>query len=367
MEDGWIRVRPSEACPGLETPKLQRPQGVVVDTDSPHLICWSAELTDVEPASLCSVFLCGTGGTPVENNPCTEFLSSSRQQGLSTIGLCYQWGNLVDAERNAACATHGGQLRVEAYHRDVLFGGSDSGLVDVTEGNSVVERLVSLLEHLSRTRPAPEAQGWAGFLQGPQGARTLRWELFIFSGHSQGSGHAAYLAKLKPLAGALFISGPQELMPTTSDAEQSWLSMGAFATQNVLAFAHVDEENTSALIRSCWRAIPPLQFSPPERDSASFDRHNNAAGVSLESKPLHRTFSSDLAPAEALPVIAAGRPNHMSTVSDSITPRDTATGLPVYAALWGQLFALLAAIARTSNGHDSTKVPGTLAIKFSRI
>jgi len=362
MED-WIRVRPSEASPGLVTPKLQRPQ-VVVDTDSPHLICWS-ELTD-----LCSVFLCGTGGTPVENNPCTEFLSASRQQGLSTIGLCYQWGNLVDAERNAACATQGGQLRVEAYHRDVLFGGSESGLVDVTVGNSVVERLVSLLEHLSRTRPAPEAQGWAGFLQGHEGARTLRWELFIFSGHSQGSGHAAHLAKQKHLAGALFVSGPQELMPTGSDAEPSWLSTGTFATQNLLAFAHTDEENTSVLIRSCWRAIPPLQFSPPERDSASFDRRINApGGWPLESMPLlQRTFCSDLAPAEAPPGFAAGRPNHMSTVSDSITPRDTATGLPVYAALWGRLFALLAAAtATTSDRQDAPKDSGALPIKLSRI
>ena len=349
---GWLQVRPSEAQPGLVAPKLERPLGVV-DTDSPHLVHWS-EPSRLAPV-LCSVYLCGTGGTPVDNNPCTEFLAASSRQGLSTVGLCYQWGNLVDAERNAACASQGGQSRLEAFHRDVLFGGCESGLVDVTRENCVVERLVALLEHLARTRPAPEAQGWAGFLQEGQdgtaaGARrTLRWELFIFSGHSQGSGHVAHLAKFKPLAGALFVSGPQELMPASGDAEPSWLSTGAFATQNLLALAHVDEEHTSALIRSCWRAIAPLQFAPPAQDSARFDGTGSSAALESPSS-MPRTFSTDLAPAKGPPGTAGARPNHMSTVSDSNTPRDEATGLPVYAPLWGRLFAQLVAGAGAGAG-----------------
>lgn len=303
-----------------------------MDTDSPHLL----SAPTVCKRGLLHVFLCGTGCTPTET-PCNFFLSASLAQGLHTIALSYQWGNLSDSERNAACFAQGGQAQLVAYHSDVVFGGNASGLIDCREGNSVYERLADLLLFLVKSRPADEA--WESFVENGE----PKWEKIIFSGHSQGSGHVCLLAKRKRLAAALFISGPQELMP--EDEEDSWLG-GPFTTSQLFAFAHDAEEITASLIRGCWTAIKPLHFSyavgsashlPPFPFPTSSPADAMAGG--------HRTFSSSVLPDPACGDFG-GRPNHNSTISDANTPFVLRSSEPLYYPLWSHLFASAAAQQR---------------------
>lgn len=335
----WVRVLPSEANKMLKVPPPVNRGSVLIDRNSAHLV--GPVPKAIQHASgICHIYLCGTGCTPTENGTSSWFLSSSWEQQIPTIALSYCWGNISDSERNATCASKGGQERIENYHRDVLFGGNTSGLIDVTVCNSVCERLKSLLLHLTRTRDPSE--GWSHFLNlsTDEAGDIINWDKFIFSGHSQGSGHVCYLAKYKRLAAAVFISGPQELVVLDS-SEPTWMQKedGAFATKEMFAFAHENEELTSALIRQNWQVISPL-------------RYNSSTGSSTFRAPISpgnsRTFSTNIIPDPACGSFG-GRPNHNSTVGDANTPRDAATDVPLYFSLWTSIFSQILVHQGSSN------------------
>jgi hypothetical protein len=69
---------------------------------------------------------------------------------------------------------------------------------------AIVGRLVSLLRNLHKTDPTA---GWSKFLK--SSSDTLDWPRIIVGGHSQGAGHAAFLAQQVPAAAAALLSGPR--------------------------------------------------------------------------------------------------------------------------------------------------------------
>ena len=227
------------------------------------------------------------------------------------------------------------QEALHCFHRDIIVGGSSSGIVNVTQCNSIEGRLVALLRYLSQTRP-PEEQ-WTAFLHDNDQIVT---DKFVFSGHSQGSGHVCAIAKMWSLRKAVLLSGPQEhlvMAPATTtttttphvnndndnsttivveaecdDGESSWLD-GPYATEYITALMHVNEEQTADLIRDNWKRIAPLQ------------NNGNGRIVSINADTLpslfasgDRMFSSTIAPVSG--DSCGGRPNHMSMVSDRNTP-----------------------------------------------
>ena len=221
------------------------------------------------------------------------------------------------------------QEGLRCFHEDVITGGSSSGIVNVTQCNSVEGRLVGLLRYLSRTRPQEEQ--WSAFLLDNEHIVT---DKFVFSGHSQGSGHVCAIAKMWSLKKAVLLSGPQEYLvmtPTTTqhdnnsdsttttmvvgsicDGSSSWLD-GPYATEYITAFMHQNEEQTADLIRANWKRIAPLQDNGNGRV-----RSINADTVPSSFTSGDRMFSSTIVPVAGDP--CGGRPNHMSTVSDRNTP-----------------------------------------------
>lgn len=407
-EDRWLKIRPTTANPDMVTPPVltrRGPEGenFKYDTDSPHLIAPPTGYVGAD--CICHVYLCGTGCNPTENNPASWWLSTTADRGIATIGLSYQWGPYTDTERNIKCYEESGgrnsttQAILGCYHSDILFGGDDSGLVDVTGCNSVEGRLTRLLQYLVETRPASE--GWQKFFS-PIGSsmEEIDYERFIFSGHSQGAGHVCFLAKHVKLGRAVFLSGPQEYIPQAdqlliteaaaylpSSPEQktraevaitaaavsnrnSWLD-GPYATSDIRAFMHVDEEYTSDLIRRNWTRISPIsshyERSYIDIEDKEYDTNGatdeedvsscmNGIFVGLcdsckksqgddyetvqdnievcnevkksvfhpaslldEAGESYRTFFSRVAPS-APSDLCGGRPRHNSTVSDRNTP-----------------------------------------------
>ena len=314
-ESRWLQIRPTTANPKMSTPPILSRRGADgansrFDTDSPHLV---APPTGSAGNGTCHVYICGTGCNPTENNPSSWWLSTTADRGIATIGLSYQWGPYTDTERNIKCYEESGgrnsttQAILGCYHSDIIFGGDDSGLVDVTTCNSIEGRLTSLLKYLIMTRP--ESEGWAKYLS-PVGSNMdeINYEHFIFSGHSQGSGHVCFLAKHVKLARAVFVSGPQEYIPQAEQLliteaaaylpsspehktraemalataavsnRNSWLD-GPYATSDIRAFMHIDEEYTADLIRRNWTRISPisghfekkyLDIEDPEDKNESF-------------------------------------------------------------------------------------------------
>ena len=342
--DRWLRIRPSTANAAMVPPPVLVRSDTRYDTDSPHLVVPPATPASASAVGLCHVYLHGTGCSPTEANVASWLLSVTGDRGVATIALSYQFGPYADKERNELLdARTGGdnaktQEALRAYHADTVYGGESSGLVQVSPCNSIMGRLVSLLRYLRETRPASE--DWGSFLRGDG----IASERFVFSGHSQGSGHACFVAKELPLKKAVLFSGPQEHLGTSASSpttpSTSWLD-GAFATNYVVALMHQDEEGTADLIRGNWLRIAPLQGHSVGR---VLDVRTATASTSAAVAPFtrgDRMFVSTVAPAAPWDA-CGGRPNHMSMVSDRNTPTVLGPGGEVralyYDLIWSYLF-----------------------------
>jgi hypothetical protein len=94
-------------------------------------------------------------------------------------------------------------------------GGSyDHAMISISQANSVMNRLLKLVDHLNVIAPTG---GWGGFQQrtgmdcdsfnATFGACDLNWGDVVSAGHSQGAGVAPYLAKFLPLHRVMMLSG----------------------------------------------------------------------------------------------------------------------------------------------------------------
>ena len=403
----WLKIRPSATyATTVSPPELWRQgsRGVLTsfDADSPHLVAPFTCIGSAPESHTCHVYICGTGCNPTENSSTTWWLSTTADRGCATIGLSYEWGPLSDLERNNVCRervdgdNNGIQDMLSKYHSDIIYGGSESGLVDVDRCNSIVGRLTALLRYLLKTRP--EEERWENFLlSGVGGTRNslsddgeISFNNFIFSGHSQGSGHVCYLAKHVRIARAILISGPQEYLEIEPEplsdnrnegvshedsraqtgSSSSWLD-GIYATQDIRAFMHYEEEFTADLIRQNWSSIEPISLYY-NRNYANIESKEHLLPATIESSCLiddiavifdssgnvasrnnsetlyhpsnlidmskkeefdfycsklvdncgdsYRTFYTQLVPSLSPLDPCGARPNHVSTISDKSTP-----------------------------------------------
>ena len=148
--------------------------------------------------------------------------SMSETLSFPVLALSYQYLSSGDKFRNGKCELLvNGDDREEQInclkqqHVDAIDGGNygathfrDDGSAfwgEVLPENSLTRRLGDLLILLDKKHPEGN---WSTFLQ--EDMATPAWENIIFSGHSQGSGHVAYLAQTKNINGAVMISGPQD-------------------------------------------------------------------------------------------------------------------------------------------------------------
>lgn len=98
-----------------------------------------------------------------------------------------------------------------------MTGEDSSPLVVVDAGNSIRARLTALLTYLAATYPN---EGWGQFVAAGQ----PNWSLITVAGHSQGAGHAAYMAKLYSLDRAVMFSAPGDT-GAAPGALAPWLSL----------------------------------------------------------------------------------------------------------------------------------------------
>jgi pimeloyl-ACP methyl ester carboxylesterase len=164
------------------------------------------------------VFFPGTGGTP-EGYP--ELLREVAAQGMPAIGLMYpsvpQVGSL--------CARDGSEPDcTEQVREERIYGVDTSSKVQVSPANSIVNRLVKLLQYLH----------WADFLDGDQ----PRWDHIVVAGHSQGGGHAAMLARDHLVARVVFLASPGD----QSAGPAPWLlEPRATPANRYFGFGHRDD------------------------------------------------------------------------------------------------------------------------------
>jgi hypothetical protein len=223
------------------------------------------------------------------------------------------------------------------YHDCICFGGSCGSIVTIHHSSSIIGRLSALLLYLAKY--SSEYHHWSQFLvdnwedyaqchpsgysvleSGRISSSIIRWSCVTLSGHSQGCGHATYLAQQISMNRLVMLSGPQE---GCWDHQPHWL-ISPFATQDVMGFMHVEEEGTAHLIRHCWSHLP----LPSLIQTCVVDVVDGLSDLCLLSSPPlpsllppPRLLTTTLSPAnhswESAP---AARPNHASLSTDRKTP-----------------------------------------------
>jgi hypothetical protein len=143
------------------------------------------------------LFIGGTGSSSSADYAALRLHAANL--GYHCINLSYP--NTVAA---ASLANSNDSLVFDKFRQEVCFGTPLSNDVSVDSLNSIYTRTLKLLQYLNTAYPL---QNWGQFLIS---STTPDWSKIIISGHSQGAGHACYLAKQYYVDRVLMFSGPND-------------------------------------------------------------------------------------------------------------------------------------------------------------
>jgi hypothetical protein len=171
------------------------------------------------------------GGSYSSPDSYSIFCQNAATLGFDVISICYP--------NNVASAPLGGSadsMIFNTYRQEVCFGTPVSGAVTVDTLNSIFTRTLKLIQYLASNYPL---QNWGQYLITPN---NLDWTKIIVSGHSQGSGHACYLAKQFLVDRVLMFSGPNDYS-TYYNNSANWLRQpGLTPILNHFALLHLQDE-----------------------------------------------------------------------------------------------------------------------------
>lgn len=171
------------------------------------------------------------GGTYSKPDTYSIICEHAVGRGLDVISISYP--NNVPA---ASLKDSDNLMAFDLYRDELCFGNPGSDAVEIDELNSIVSRLVNLLNYLQSTYPE---QDWNKYLVDEN---TPDWSKIIVSGHSQGSGHSAYLAKTYSVYRNVMFSGPNDYS-NHFDAPANWLSLpGVTPNENQFVLLHIEDE-----------------------------------------------------------------------------------------------------------------------------
>ncbi|NOQ73794.1 MAG: hypothetical protein GQ574_17435 [Crocinitomix sp.] len=171
------------------------------------------------------------GGTYSNPETYETFCEHAAELGCHVISLSYP--------NNVAAASFKESDNIDAFDNfrdEMCFGNPVSDAVNVNELNSVVTRSTKLLQHLAAQYPT---QNWGQYLID---GNAPDWSKIMLGGHSQGSGHACYIAKTIVVNRVLMFSGPNDYS-THFEAPATWLSLsGVTPVASQYAFLHANDE-----------------------------------------------------------------------------------------------------------------------------
>jgi len=150
------------------------------------------------------VFLPGSHGSPQAASNLFGVLTAG---GYRSISLMYEdVPSEADACKENNPDPSGPDPQCSRLFREErIFGDAPDAAVQNTVQQSIDYRLVKLLQYLDKQQPS---KGWGQYLNGDQPA----WSKIIITGHSQGAGHAAYIAKKFKVARVVLFSGPADFV-----------------------------------------------------------------------------------------------------------------------------------------------------------
>jgi len=272
-------VSPSEADPEIKR------------FDKPNLVLF---IPDVKPDAPLLVFFPGTGSEPKSSWP---FLEAGVKAGYRVIGLMYDNGVSVPQ----TCGPQPDPACSDRFREKRIFGDGVSSELDDLPNESVVNRLTKLLQYLDAKHPQ---DGWGRYLKN----RQPNWERIAVSGHSQGGGVAAYIAKKKSVYRVINLSGAWDRVEATK-VWAPWITSASATPLDRWYAAYHQKESRADAMKAAYAAIgiPPAHI---------------------------RVLTLEPNPANKMP--AGSDAYHVSMSAIGVTPLDT-NGQPAYASDWAFL------------------------------
>lgn len=276
---------------------------------------------DCIPNNKLLIHLVGSFDNPART---TLFPTLAANNGYKVIVLKYPNGTAAVS----ACANSTDIDCFRRYRHEIVFGVDSSSEVSVDASDCILNRVEKLLTFLESNYPA---ENWGNFLSAP-GA--IDWSDIVVSGHSQGGGHAAYIAQQFQVDRALMFASPNDYSNHFS-APANWLSSpGATADSDYYAFGNLFDEVVDADKQFAnWTAMNLLSTS----DSVLVDHADcdyNKAQV------LYTRFDS-----------AGGLSrNHSSVVIDEFTP--LTAGIPTFTPVWEYMLGLCEGPTSIADSQD---------------
>lgn len=228
----------------------------ILTVHGPHLALYDPAVPSNHRLLL---YLDGTGGHAEASLP---FDRAFVRLGYHVIALDYE-NNVVAA----SCVHSASSACFDSYRAAIVSGTPGSDKIRVDPANSILNRFDKLLAYLAEQDPHG---GWNEFFA--KGKPT--WGRIVVAGHSQGSGHAAYIAKLYRVDKVLMFSGPQDYL-SNFDKPAPWESRpGATPPSRFYAFLNLNDPfNESRQVASCialmdLREAQPFMVQPGQAISA---------------------------------------------------------------------------------------------------
>ncbi|MCF8534224.1 MAG: tetratricopeptide repeat protein, partial [Reyranella sp.] len=234
--------------PSATDPAIQR-------FDSPHYVVFNDR---TGPDADLLVFLPGTDGRPPGPVP---FLKAAADAGYRAISLATNdvpaVAQYCPRRPDPACS---GQFRRMRIYGD---GTTLDPAIDNTAAESIVNRLVKLLQYLDRQEPQRK---WGQYLENG----TPKWSRIALAGQSQGAGMAAFIAQAHEVARVILFSSPWDFTETKGHADKlaPWLSGPSKTPLQRWYAGYHEKEDTAALIARAYAAlrIPPDHIRVFKRD-----------------------------------------------------------------------------------------------------
>lgn len=232
-----VDVRPSDTAPEIKS------------ADSPHivLIDSNAKARGVTNNAVANLLLWmpGTLGRPHLGAE-LDFPQFAAQQGYRVIILSYITDQAVSGiciaknlRANRSCA--------EDFRRKRIFGDQGFSLVADQPQDAISNRLTKLIQYLKFTRPD---EHWDHYLNADG---SPQWERISVGGQSQGGGHAAFIAKVKPVARVIMLSGGWD-MSAPGEIADWYAKPSVTPAERWFATYHV-EEPTAKLMADIYRTL----------------------------------------------------------------------------------------------------------------
>lgn len=175
------------------------------------------------------LFIGGTNSNSSNNYNALRLHAASI--GFDFINLSYP--NSVAA---ASLSDSNDSLVFDKYRQEINFGSPVSNDVSVDSLNSIYTRTLKILNYLDSTYPS---ENWGQYLRSPN---TLNWSKIIVGGHSQGSGHASYLAKHFLVNRVLMFSGPNDYSNYFSNSAHWIRQDGVTPINNYFTYLSLNDE-----------------------------------------------------------------------------------------------------------------------------